>query len=152
MAASGVWWGNQRVWRSRICWDTHPSRLRCTMAAGDAPVDAAVDDATAPAPAAAVPAADAAAPAADTAAPAKDGTTASVIDGCLHPDAGSRLATARSLVRSQPRDAAIRPGQYAVVRKLLTNDHGGSAVTAFPTLAGKISSATRSLRSSFPPA
>lgn len=122
------------------------------MAAGDATVNAAVDDATAPAAAAAVPAADAAAPAADTAAPAAHGAAASASDGGLHPDAGSRLATARSLLRSHFRDAACRPARYAVIRPLLTNDHGGSAVTIVPTLAGESGAATSSLRSSVPPA
>lgn len=57
--------------------------------------------------------------------------------GGLHPDAEARMATARTLLRSHFGHSAFRPGQEAVLRILLTDVHGGSAVAIFPTSAGK---------------
>lgn len=58
-------------------------------------------------------------------------------DGGLHPDSEARMATALTLLRSHFGHSAFRPGQEAVLRILLTDAHGGSAVAIFPTSAGK---------------
>lgn len=80
--------------------------------------------------------ADAAADAAVEAKVPDDGCTSGG-GGSLHPDAEARMATAQALLRSLFGHSAFRPGQEAVLRVLLTDAHGGSAVAIFPTSAGK---------------